>query len=190
MIISISGPAGSGKSTIAKMLEEKLGWKRYYIGGLRRKKAFERGLTLEEYNKLGETDPSTDREIDEYQRELGKQENNFIIEGRTSWYFIPHSVKIYIDVDSTEGARRVLSALKDDNNRNEGKNLQTLQDVLRSHQDRKQSDIFRYRKYYQIDVYDKNNYEFVINTSGLSREEAFSAVWDYVMKKITAIGKN
>mgnify|MGYP003822174167 FL=1 len=53
MIISLSGAGGSGKSTIAMKLADKLGWPRYYIGGLRREMAARRGLTLAEYNKLG-----------------------------------------------------------------------------------------------------------------------------------------
>ena len=77
MIISISGTPGAGKSTVAPMLADKLGYKRYYMGGLRREAARKRGLTIEEYNKLGETDPSTDLEVDRYQEELGKKENNF-----------------------------------------------------------------------------------------------------------------
>lgn len=55
-----------------------------------------RGMTLAEYNKLGETDPSTDIEVDEYQKKLGETEDNFIIEGRTSWHFIPHSLKFLL----------------------------------------------------------------------------------------------
>ncbi|NUM42573.1 MAG: AAA family ATPase, partial [Leptospiraceae bacterium] len=102
MIISISGAHGSGKSTVAQMLAKKLFWPRYYIGGLRREAAKKRGLTLAEYNALGETDPTTDTEVDEYQRQLGLSSDNFIIEGRTSWYFIPHSFKVYLDVSEAE----------------------------------------------------------------------------------------
>lgn len=121
MIISFSGVPGAGKSTIAKMLAQKLGWPRYYMGGLRRQKAKERGMTLEEYNKLGETDPSTDLEVDRYQEKLGKEKDDFIIEGRTSWYFIPHSLKIYLDVDLNKGSERIYWQLKDKNNNKNGK---------------------------------------------------------------------
>ena len=54
--------------------------KRYYIGGMRRALAKKRGMTLAEYNKLGEKDPSTDREVDDYQTELGKKKNNIIVD--------------------------------------------------------------------------------------------------------------
>lgn len=184
MIISFCGPAGSGKSTMAKMLAEKLGWPRYYIGGLRRQKAQERGLTLAEYNKLGETDPQTDTEVDEYQKELGEKEDNFIIEGRTSWYFIPHSLKIYIDVDENIGAERVFASLQEENERNEDRELKTVQDVLLSHRKRKESDAIRYKKYYNIDVYNKENYDFIIDTSKQSKEESFKQLYNFIKEKI------
>ncbi len=177
MIISISGAAGSGKSTIAKMLAEKFGWPRYYIGGLRRQKAKEKGMTLAEYNKMGETDPSTDFEVDEYQKELGEKEDNFIIEGRTSWYFIPNSFKIYFDVDEKEGARRIFQDMKNSQKRNEGKGLKSVEDVLRSARERKRSDIKRYKKYYNIDVYDKKNYDYVLDTTDLTPEEVFDIIY-------------
>ena len=111
MIISLGGTPGSGKTTIAKLLAQKLNWPHYYMGALRRQKAKKRGLTLAEYNKLGETDPITDTEVDEYQTQLGKTKDNFIIEGRTSWHFIPHSLKIYLIVDEQTGAERIFNNL-------------------------------------------------------------------------------
>ena len=84
---------------------------------MRREKAKQRGLTLAEYNQLGEIDPETDKEVDQYQRELGEKKDNFIIDGRTSWYFIPHSFKIYIDVEAQEGAKRIFKSLKTKDNR-------------------------------------------------------------------------
>ncbi len=184
MIISIGGTAGSGKSTIGKLLAEKLGWPRYYIGGLRRQKARERGMTLAEYNKLGETDPSTDFEVDEYQKELAQKEDSFIIEGRTSWFFIPESIKIFVTVSEEEGARRVLKELQESDRRNEDSELQTLEDVILSHRKRIESDNKRYQKYYHISVYDPANYDFVVDTTDLSREEAFARVLSYIQERL------
>lgn len=184
MIISFCGPAGSGKSTMAKMLSKKLDWPRYYIGGIRRQKAAERGMTLAEYNKLGEMSPETDIEVDEYQKKLGETEDNFIIEGRTSWHFIPHSLKIYIDVDEEIGASRVFTSLQEKNERNEDSELKTVADVLASHQKRKISDIKRYKKYYNFDVYDKSNYDFIINSSNQSKEESFKQLYYFVEEQL------
>ncbi len=186
MIISFNGDAGAGKSTIAQKLADKLGWPRYYIGGIRRQKAKERGLTLAEYNKLGETDPSTDLEVDKYQEELGKRDNNFIIEGRTSWHFIPHSLKIYLEVDKKEGAQRIFDQLSKElnNNRNEGHDLDSVEKVLKSNEKRLESDKKRYKKYFNIDVHNRKHYNVIINTTNLSEKEVLGAVYEKIKDKL------
>jgi cytidylate kinase len=177
MIISISGTAGSGKSTVAKRLAKALGWPYYGMGKLRREAALKKGLTLEEYNKLGEEDPTTDKDADLYQEELGKTQDNFIVEGRTSYYFIPQSFKVFITVDERTGAERVWSELQKENERNEGKNLITIEDVLRSHEQRKESDMLRYKKYYGIEnAYNPANFDLVIDTTNLSPDQTFARV--------------
>jgi len=179
MIISLSGAPGSGKSNIATEIAKVLNWPRYYMGGLRRQAAKDYGLTLEEWNSLGETSPETDKEVDEMQKKLGETEDNFVIEGRTSWYFIPQSLKIYLDVDPEIAAKRVFSNLE---GRNEAKNLNSWQDVLKSSQKRVNSDKLRYQKYYQIDVYDLKNYDFYLDTSNLSPKEVLDKVLTYIDK--------
>ncbi len=184
MIISLSGAPGSGKSTVAQMLAEKLGWPRYYIGRIWREMASKHGVDVKEYSKLNESSPDKDREVDEYQRELGKKEDNFVIEGRTSWYFIPHSFKIYLYVELEEGAKRIFGSLQKKNARNEGENLATWQDVLASNKERMTSDNGRYLKYYGIDVNDKNNFDFYLNTTNLTPAEVFSLVFKEVQKRL------
>lgn len=184
MIISIGGAAGSGKSTAAKKLAKKLNWPRYYMGKLRREVAKKQGLTLAEYNKLGEKDPTTDSKVDRYQKKLGKTKDNFIIEGRTSWHFIPHSLKTYLAVDEKVGAKRVFKELKRKNSRNEDKNLKTVADVLKSQRERKKSDKKRYKKYYQIDVYNKKNYDFVLDTTNLSKKQVFVKLYNFVKSRL------
>jgi len=76
MIISIGGDLGSGKSTLAKQLAEALGWKRYSMGQLHRDMAVSRGMTLVEHNKLAESDANIDLEVDKYQENLGKTEDD------------------------------------------------------------------------------------------------------------------
>ncbi|MFA4833749.1 MAG: cytidylate kinase family protein [Patescibacteria group bacterium] len=183
MIISISGTSGSGKSTVAKKLAKKLKWSRYYMGGMRRELAKKRGLTLAEYNKLGEKDPVTDLEVDKYQKKLGETKDNFVIEGRTSWYFIPHSLKIYLDVGEKVAAERIFKELKGKHSRNEDKNLETVAQVLKSQRARKKSDKKRYMKYYKIDVYDKKNYDFILDTTKLNKNQVFAKVYGFIKSK-------
>jgi predicted cytidylate kinase len=189
MIISLSGAHGSGKSTVAQKLAETLNWPRYYMGGLRREAAKKRGMTLAEYNKLGETDPQTDREVDDYQKKLGETDDNFIVEGRTSWYLIPHSLKIYLDVSEEEGDRRVFGHLQQKNDRNEDNNIESVEDVKESLRRRLASDRLRYQKYYGIDVNDVKNYDFYLDTTNLTQDEVFQSVYEYVRKNLD-ISKN
>lgn len=189
MIISVGGYMGSGKSTLAKQLAEKLGWKYYYIGGLRRTKAKERGMTLAEYNKLGEIDPTTDSEVDSYQTELGQKEDNFVIEGRASWNFIPQSLKIYLEVDQRVAAERIFGDLQKSTTRNEDHELKTVEEVLESLKKREQSDRVRYQKYYGFDVYDPNHYDLVIDTSSLAPGQVFELIWSFVSEKLASIDK-
>mgnify|MGYP001582568055 FL=1 len=170
MIITISGFPGSGKSTVAKILEKKLGLKRYYMGGLRREAARKKGITLEELNKLGETDPSTDKIVDDLLFKLGKTEDNFIAEGRTAFYFIPNSIKFFLDIDLKEGARRTFEEKKKGSDRNETI-TKTVEEELELHKERIENDRRRYKKYYGFDCYDTSKYDFVIDTTNLSPEE-------------------
>ncbi len=181
MIVTFSGAAGSGKSGIAKRLAEHLGWPYYDMGGLRRRAAEKRGLTLAEYNSLGETDPTTDTDIDDYQTELGKTQDNFVIVGRTSWHFIPHSFKIFLTVRPEVGAERVLKSLE---GRNEDSGLKTVEDIIESNKRRVESDRLRYQKYFNIDAYDESNYDWVLDTSDLSEEEVFERVFKEISRRI------
>jgi len=90
MIITISGYPGSGKSTVADILAKELDLTRYSVGNYRRDMAKQQELSLKEFNKLGEKESWTDTYADEWQKQIGKEEDNFIIDGRLSYYFIPN----------------------------------------------------------------------------------------------------
>lgn len=109
MIITISGTAGSGKSTVAKLLAKELDLKHYSIGDLMRKIAEERGLTLLELSKKAEESPDIDQELDKSQIELGKKQDNFVIDGRLSFHFIPSSYKVFLKVSDNEAAKRIFN---------------------------------------------------------------------------------
>jgi CMP/dCMP kinase len=184
MVITINGEPGSGKSTIAKRLAKKLNWPRFYGGGIRRIKAKEMGLTLTEYNKLGETDPSTDFEVDGYLKRVAKECDNCIIESRTAWSFIPKSIKLFYEVNEKVGAARVFKELLKNNNRNEGKKLNSVNNVLISHRQRKISDRKRYKKYYNFDLNSKKGYDYILNTTNLTQKQEFDETYKYIRKRL------
>ena len=175
MIITISGNAGSGKDTVGKIIAKKLKYKFYSMGDLRREKAKQRGMTIEEYNKLGETDKSTDTEVDEYQTELGILEDNFVIVGRTSFYFIPDSFKIFLDVDVKEAAKRITS----DKTR-VGEKYKNMNNAVKKLNKRKDMDDKRYKKYYELDIFDKKHYNLLMDTTEITPDEAADKIINFI----------
>ncbi|MCB9358969.1 cytidylate kinase family protein [Candidatus Woesearchaeota archaeon] len=173
MIITFSGMPGSGKSTLAKSLAEELGWKRYYMGGIMRDLAKKHDMSIIEYQKLGEQDPNIDKEIDDYQVNLSKSEDNIIIEGRTSAFLIPQSVKIFVDVDIDEAAKRVFNDLNKDERSAEEK-VQSPEEMKSKMLERMDTERKRYKKYHNIeDTYDKSKFDIIIDTTGKTKEETF-----------------
>ncbi len=183
MIISISGKPGSGKSTIAKIISKKLKMKHYYIGALRREMARKRKMTIHEFNKLGEKENFTDKEVDDYVKKLGKEEDNFIIESRTAFHFIPDSIKIFLDVDEEEGARRILNEKTSALEKRNEPIYRNLREVKKKNKERMKSDKKRYKKYYNIDWNKSENFDFVLDTTNLSIEETKQLVLDYIKAK-------
>ena len=64
MIIAISGLHGTGKSTIARLLAERLGIVYYSTGQAFRDLAKEKNMSLEEYTTYVEVHPDIDNELD------------------------------------------------------------------------------------------------------------------------------
>ncbi len=180
MIITIAGDPGSGKSTMGKKLAESLGYDRYYMGQIFRDMAKKRGMTVTEYSVFGKTHPEVDREIDTYQRNLGSTKDDFVIDGRTSWFLIPQSLKLYIAVDSLEGARRIHKELQGDNARNEGSNTATIDDIVVLNAQRLKSDDLRYKALYNKSCFEHANFDFVLDTTTLTINEAFDTLLEYV----------
>ena len=144
-------------------------------GDLRRKMAEDRGMTIHEFNALGETEDFTDKDVDAYQEALGKEQDEFIIDGRLSWYFIPHSFKLFLSVDPKEAARRIFNDSKEGQRPNEDV-YRSVEEVEEANAARLASDMKRYQKYYGVDYLKEGNYDLVIDTTDKSPEEILQLI--------------
>ncbi|MBS3167399.1 dTMP kinase [Candidatus Woesearchaeota archaeon] len=177
-IIAISGPPGSGKGSFAEKLAEKISYTHYSIGEIRRKMAKEKGVPLAELNKIGEHEAYTDNDADAYMQKLAQEEDNFIVDGRLSYFFIPYALKIFLDVDPNEGAKRVFEA-----GRSEEK-FKSIDEAKMAIEDRATSDARRYYKWYDIEnVYSKSNFHYIIDTTKLSVDQVINKITDEILPK-------
>lgn len=183
MIITISGQAGSGKTSTGRALAKKLKYKFYDIGTLRKMAAQKRGMTIEEYNKYGLTHHETDKEADAETIRLSKVEDNFVIQGRLAYHFVPKSLKVYLKVNSDVAAKRILMD-KDNAERNSKSKTSSISEIKKLCVERDKSDVLRYKKIYGIkDFTNTKNYNLIIDTSKLTIGQTV----DIIINKIAKI---
>lgn len=183
MIITISGVPGSGKSTVAGLVARKLGFRHYSAGDFMRELAEKRSVSLLELGKAAEKNRTIDQELDLRTAELGKNEDDFVMDSRLAYHFIPESFKVFLTVDEKAAAARIFSDVK---SRKSGRKMEkestTLTATLTAIKKRRKSEELRYRKYYNLNPYDEKQYDLVIDTTKTSPDKV-------VGKVVTAVKK-
>lgn len=175
MIISIAGRAGSGKSSVGKELAKKLGYKHYSMGDFMGELAKERGVSLLKISKLAESSTEIDSLIDEKQKKLGNNEDDFVIDSRLGFHFIPKSIKVFLDVDIKVAAERIYNDERLDEQENTSLDT-TEENIIK----RTESEKKRYREYYNLNPYDPSNYDLLIDTTGQTIIEVVDEILDYL----------
>lgn len=117
---------------------------------------------MPELNRLCEQSREIDNLIDRKVKATGKSEDNFIMVGRIAYHWIPDSIKVFLDVDPTIGAKRILY---DQNPVRSVENREDLEATISSQERRKASEKKRYIEYYGIDPYQPKHYDLLIDTT-------------------------
>ena len=159
MIITVSGPPGSGKRTLSRIIAEHFNLELVSSGDVFRAMAKEKGVDLEKYGHMAEADPAIDKEIDRRQVELSKTKRDFLFEGRLSGWLIDANLKIMLKTDVRVRARRIA-----------GRENISLQQAIDETIVRQESEAKRYREYYDIDISDMTLYDLVIESSVWNQE--------------------
>lgn len=168
MIITISGRPCSGKSTVAKLIEQKYGFVRIGVGDLFKEEAKKRGLSSEEFNALCMSDPSYDYFIDKQSEILGKKYNGkkYIFDSRLAWHFVPNSFKVFVTLDDETMIERLLNSDRKGKEKHSSK-----KEAQKSLKNRQKLETERYKKLYGVDLYDMNNFDFVVDSSDETPEK-------------------
>ena len=160
MRIAISGPPGSGKTTICMLVANRLDYDFILVGQIFRQMALERKLDLETFGRLAEEDETIDKELDERMLALAKANENIVLDGRLSGPILKgRKVSVFAAyIDATEQVRADRIA------RREGKDVQL---VLREMLLRERSERKRYMAYYGIDPSDRSIYDLWLDSSNM-----------------------
>ena len=173
IVIAVSGPAGSGKTSHAKKLSETFNLRYVSAGQIFRRIARERGLSLIELSVLAERNPVVDLEVD-YRSRMEALKGNVVIEGHLTAWIVRDiaDVAIYTYAPLDVRIRRIAER--------EGKNFKEafIETLMRERSQAK-----RFRMFYGIDVYDTSIFDLVIDTSKMSFEETSNIIVSYVKSK-------
>jgi len=160
MRITISGPPGSGKTTVCGLLSEELGLKAIVFGRIFRELAAEKNISLAELGLLAEKDPSIDKDIDDRIIAVAKENDNIILESRLSAYMCVRNgidaFKVYLDASPDVRMARIGIRESD-----------SLEKAKADTLERQRSEAKRYLMYYNIDINDRSVYDLVVNTDEL-----------------------
>jgi cytidylate kinase len=161
MIITISGDIGSGKSTTGKLLAKKMGYGYLSTGAIQRQIAEEMGLTTLELNLLTESRKDIDDKIDSYTKALNDSSENYIVDSRLAWHFIPNSFKVFLLCEDEIAAQRIS---KDNDRKSDDQDLPVIE-LLAKIKERRKSEKRRFKKIYDIDFEDLSNYDLVVDSA-------------------------
>lgn len=166
-IISITGDLGSGKSTVAKIICEKTGFQYFSTGTIQRKIAQERGIDTLQLNQLCGSDKSVDDLIDGKLRQMNDDGTcDIVLDSRLAWFFVSKSFKVYVTVKPEVAAKRVSNDSKRFSEPT-GDEMKVLENLL----ERQRVENERFKRFYNADCANRDNFDMVIDSSYLTPEE-------------------
>ena len=154
MVITISGTPGAGKTTVAKMLANKLQYEYYGVG-----------QKLREQQGTPHVKKGDDNALDNY-----SVINETVVDGRLAYHFFPDSFKVYLFCSDSIAAQRIMQ----DNRKSEQVSDKEL--AIKKMKERKEYDKKRYMEEYGLDYTNTTQYDLVINTTKKSVDEIVTVI--------------
>lgn len=164
--IAISGDIGTGKSTLAKLLAEELGWKVVSTGDFFRQWHQENNIPVEETEKVPE---EVDMKIDYGYQEMMGKENGIIFESRLGGWLakdMPEVLKILCICEFEEAMKRV--GTRDGETKDEAK--------IKA-RERSTKLVAKFKKLYDIDNFlDPKYFDVVVDSTDWTPKEVLEYV--------------
>ncbi len=155
--IIINGHPGTGSTTAASLLAERLRYEHVYGGGIFRQMATEAGESIETFMANLHQDPQRERAVDERLLERAQQ-GHVIIESRVLAWLVPKDApyfKVWLTCDFGERVRRI----------QQRESFKDPAEAAEKITFREGVDAKRYRNLYGFDIEDRSVFDVVIDTT-------------------------
>lgn len=168
MLVTVSGLPGSGTSTVAHLLAQRLGVAHIDGGTVFRAMASERGLDLRAFSAVAEANPDIDVELDARLAAFARA-GNLVLESRLAGWIAANEgiagTRVWIDGDERVRAQRVARREEIEPRR-----------ALEANRAREASERRRYATLYGIDLDDRSVYDLVIDATNQSAESVAESI--------------
>lgn len=171
--LCVNGSLGSGKSTVAKALAERMGLEYFATGRIQRTLAEKLGVTILELNRRAETDQKIDTLIDAQFEPISAAHERIVFDSRLAWNFVPGAVKVRLLCHPGTSASRIY--LDQDSSRK----VEAFEDLAAARASielRRQSERKRFVEYYAVDIEDLGNYDLALQTDLVAPDQVVAAV--------------
>jgi cytidylate kinase len=172
--VTISGPPGSGTTTLVSRLSEVRNWNYVNGGEIFRSAASERKISIEEFSALCKDNLDVDKSLDNTLKQIMiSPDSPEIIESRLCGWWAQElkldCIKIWISVSDIERAKRI--------QKREGGNFE---DSLEKSRKRQMDDMERYVTLYNINLDDLSPYDLIVEADEKNEDDVFHIVNDYI----------
>lgn len=170
--IALSGAICTGKSSLARALAARLGWKHYSTGQLFREYATRHNLSLE---KGEEQNPILTLKIDNDMANRVRRTDHIVVDGWLAGMLLRDSSDVYRVLLTADIATRISRFA-----RREQVSLVEAEKKIRQREGsvtQKVKDI-----YHRVDFFDPSHFNLVIDTTNISQERALELVCDTINK--------